>query len=166
MISEEKKRELLSNFLSSYYKLITCGIEFDESKCDNTKIFFTYPENVSELCLQINYEKIDDGTFKDAISSLIESPKDTCVDVVKKFMVYISALGLADNAETEDFEIDGWFEDIEYSRSLIPIKLFAKPRKGTVWTKQAAEEQINAVSNRIDKNIDKLKSEFAGYAEV
>lgn len=166
MLSKVKKKEVLTNFFNAYYKVITCGVEFDEAKCSETKLSFTYPENVSEDCLSVDYSKIDDGTYDNLINELIKSPKEVCADMVKQYIVFTSALSLIDDEASDDDDVDWWFEDLEYTRKLLPIKLFAKPRAGEVMTADTVRERIGSMTDSVSKSILALKTKFSGYAEV
>ena len=166
MVSNEKRLEAVTKFLNSYYKMVACGIEFDEKKCNDTKMFFTYPESVSFDCLVVDYSALDDGTYQDLIRCLIRSPKEVCVDLVKRFMVYTAAFGMAENQGTDDFELDWWYEDIEASRKMLPVKLFAKARNGETWTAKDVRKRIADAEKQFDEGINKIKELYAGYSEV
>lgn len=166
MVSNEKRLEAVTKFFNSYYKIIACGVEFDEKKCDDTKMFFTYPESVSFDCLSVDYSALDDGTYQDLIQSLIRNPKEVCVDLVKKFMVYTAAFGMAENQGTDDFELDWWYEDIEASRKMLPVKLFAKARRGETLTAETVRKRIADAEKQFNEGIEKLKEHYTGYSEV
>lgn len=166
MLSTEKKTEVLTNFLYAYCKMLACGIQFEEEKCDDTRFFFTWPEKVAEDCVGIDCSEFDDGTCTDLLQSLIADPKKTGLDSVKKFVVHTVALSWIDNNEVDDFEIDWWYEDLDASRKMLPIKLFAKPRVGQVWTAKMANELISTTVKQIEKNMDDVLNKFAGYSEV
>lgn len=166
MISNEKTQQVLKNFLLSQYKVVAFGVEFDTEKCDETKLFFSYPEIVSEDCRLIDYSYFDDGTYKEMIERLIASPKDTCASAVKEFIVHTCILGAASNRDMDDFDIDMMLEDIETTRKCIPIKLYAKPRIGETWSKQIADAKIEESIKNVDKGIDKIRDKWSGYAEV
>lgn len=162
MLSKEKKAEVVAKFLNSYYKILACGIEFEEDKCDGKKFFFTWPEMVSEDCCLIDCSKFDDNNCKDMLCKLVKNPKTTCVDAVKNFVVCTTILGWIEDPDSDDFEVDLWYDDVEMSREMIPIKLFAKPRKGIVWTACLANNTISNASIQIEKVIQK----YTGYSEV
>lgn len=166
MLSKVKKKEVLTSFFNAYYKVITCGIEFDEAKCSEAKLFFTYPESVSTDCLSVDYNSIDDGTYNDLINKLINSPKEVCTDMVKQFVVFASALSLIDDEASDDDDVDWWFEDLEHTRKLLPIKLFAKPRTGETMTANEVRERIDSMTDSVRKSVLALKTKFSGYIEV
>ena len=166
MLSLEKRTEIITNFFCSYYKLLCCGIEFEEEKCNSTKIFFTYPEFASEDCMTIDCAKFDDGHWNEMLHKLIANSKETGIDAVKKFVVYAVPMAWLHEEDVDDYEVDSWYEDLEESRKMLPIKLYAKMRNGSEWTASNANCRIAAAIEQIDKNIERLKNQLSEYSEI
>lgn len=166
MLSSKKKAEIITNFICSYCKMLACGINFEDEKCTDTQFFFTWPEEVSEDCINIDCTQFDDGTCADMLINLVNHPKDTGLDAVKKFVVYAAAMGWIDKEEVDDIEVDWWYEDLDESRKMLPIKLYAKPKVGQVWSAQTANKLISDTVNRMENNMNRAIERFSGYAEV
>ena len=131
-----KQEELKKNAMEKILLVVAMGVEFDEEKCSDMKIYFSVP---SEFSLDSNVKKKMNNESAQEIKDLI--------------CEIVAIASIADEDVFDDYEED--VDDfISYIRQKIKEQArFYMKEHDEIWTKEKSNEAIKRYTERIKESL-------------
>lgn len=131
-----KQEELKKNAMEKILLVVAMGVEFDEEKCSDMKIYFSVP---SEFSLDSNVKKKMNNESAQEIKDLI--------------CEIVAIASIADEDVFDDYEED--VDDfISYIRQKIKEQArFYMKERDEIWTKEKSNEAIKRYTERIKESL-------------